>query len=251
MGYARSWSRDIESYLTMAIGLDEDDIQLILKQYNSHFISYQSSPGICTIKHNWEAVYTMDDHAGTLKIEYDDFSLKIKVVLKRFGGPFGTLRFDEKSFFNILLGFTPYWEYKPTNAVHSDSPGVYSSDKKLNLSTINKIHMKYDVIDGSVVNGLRQPILFSFILDRAAGYRMFRQSETIHYKKINKSVLNTITFYLEYDNNGSVNFNGKTLTSTLEMIKIRTIKWTFKFLKLIHIALDENTTPVQKLSLVR
>ena len=84
--------------------------------------------------------------------------------------------------------------------------------------------MKYDVIDGSVVNGLRQPILFSFILDRAAGYRMFRQSETIHYKKINKSVLNTITFYLEYDNNGSVNFNGKTLTSTLEMIKIRTIK---------------------------
>ena len=79
--------------------------------------------------------------------------------------------------------------------------------------------MKCDVIDGSVVNGSRQPILYSFVLDKPAGYKVFSQPETVHYK-INKSVLNTITFYLENDNNEEVNFYGETLTFTLQMIKI-------------------------------
>ena len=80
--------------------------------------------------------------------------------------------------------------------------------------------MKCNVIEGSVVNALRQPILSSFVLDKKPGYKVFSEPETIHYKKINKSVLNNITFYLEDDNNEKVNFNGKTLTFTLQMIKI-------------------------------
>ena len=80
--------------------------------------------------------------------------------------------------------------------------------------------MKCDVIDGSVVDGIRQPILYSFILDKLPGYKVFSEPETIHFKKINKSVLNTITFYLEDDNNEEVNSNGETLTFTLQMIKI-------------------------------
>ena len=35
-------------------------------------------------------------------------------------------------------------------------------------------------------------------------------------KKINSSALNTITFYLEDDNNDEVNFNGGKLTFTLQ-----------------------------------
>ena len=80
--------------------------------------------------------------------------------------------------------------------------------------------MKCDAIDGSVVNCIRQPILFSFVLDKPSGYKVFCEPETIHYKKINKSVLNTITFFLEDDNNEEVDFNGETLAYTLQMIKI-------------------------------
>ena len=127
----------------------------------------------------------------------------------------GTLKFDEKSFFHTLLGFTPYWDYKPTN-----SSGVCTSGKFLNLSTTNKIHLKCDVIDGSVLNGARQPILYSFFCDKLPGYKVFCKLETIHYKKINRSVLNTITFYLEDDSNEEVNINGETLTFTLQMMKI-------------------------------
>ena len=56
---------------------------------------------------------------------------KQNLFLTRFGSTFGTLRFDEKSFSYTWLGFTPYVDYKPSNAIHADSPGVYTSDKIL------------------------------------------------------------------------------------------------------------------------
>ena len=115
--YARSPFRDFESYLRIVIGLDEDDIQLILKQYNVNFVTNELSPANYTIEDLQEAVYTLGDHEGTLQIEYDDLNKKTKLILTRFGSTFGTLRFDEKSFFHTLLGFTPFWDYIPTMPV--------------------------------------------------------------------------------------------------------------------------------------
>ena len=220
-GYANSSFRDFESYLRIIIGLEEDDIQLILKQYNEKFVSYELDPGNYTIDDIQKAVHPLGDHKGILKSEYDDLNKKVKLILTRFGETFETLRFDKKSFFHTLLGFTPYCDYKPTNDIHADAPGVYTSDKViLNLNTIDKIHLKCDIIDGSIQDGIRQPILFSFVLDKPSGYKIFCQPETMHYKKINKSILNTVTFYLEDDNNKEVDFNQGTLTFTLKMIKI-------------------------------
>ena len=204
--YGNSSFRDFESYLRIFVGSEEDDIQLILKQYNEKFVTYELDPGNYTIEDIQKAVYPLDYHEGTLQIGYDDLNKKVKLKT------FETLRFDEKSFFHTLLGFTPYWDYKP---------GVYTSDKIiLNLNTINKIHLKCDIIDGCIQDGVRQPILFSFVLDKPSGYKIFCEPETIHYKKINKSILNTVTFYLEDDNNEEVNFNGEMLTFTLQMMKI-------------------------------
>ena len=118
------------------------------------------------------------------------------------------------------MGYTPYWDYKHTNAIHANSPGVYTKDKILNLNTLDKIHLKCDVVDGSVVNAVREPTLFSLVLDKKPGFKVFCEPEAIHYKKIYMSVLNTITFYLEDDDHKEVIFNGKTLTFTLQMIKI-------------------------------
>ena len=115
----------------------------------------------------------MSSHERTLQIEYDDFSMKTKLILARFGGTFGTFKFNEKSFFDTLLGFTPYWDYKPTNAIHADSPSVYTSEKDSNLSAIDKINLKYDVFDGSVVNGIREPLLCSFVFDKPPGCKVF------------------------------------------------------------------------------
>ena len=102
---ARSPFGDFESCLRIVVKLDEDDIQLILKQYNSNFVTYEVSPGIYTIKNISEAVYTRGYYEGTLKIEYDDISMKTKLILTHFGSTFGTLRFDEKAFFKNFIGF--------------------------------------------------------------------------------------------------------------------------------------------------
>ena len=53
---------------------------------------------------------------------------------------------------------------------------------------------------------------------------------------MNKAVLNTFTFQLEDDNNEGVNFNGETLTFTLQRNKIGTNNSAFKNIKLLVIA---------------
>ena len=211
-GYPRSVFQDFESYLRTEIDLVEDDIRLVLDENNSTFITYELDPGIYNFKYLSEALFNFLRHEypssnSEIVIEYDDITMKTKLFVK---SGIIAIRFDEKSVFNTVLGFNHGWDYKHYNE--------YTSQKIVNLNATNKIHLKCDVIDGSVVNGLRQPILYSFVLDKKPGFKVFSEPETIHYKKINKSVLNTITFYLE-DNNEVV-FNGETLTFTLQLIKI-------------------------------
>ena len=213
-GYVMSVFQDFESYLRTEVDLIEDDIKLVLDEYNSNFITYEIPTGIYSFKDVSEVLlnFLQSKYEGVfdkIVIEFDDFTKRTKLEV-RLG--MVAIRLDEKSFFSTILGFTPGWDYKHYNK--------YVSQKMVNLSSTNKIHLECDCIDGSIQDGLRQPILYSFVLDKKPGYKVFSKPETIHYKKINKSVLNTITFYLEDDNNKEVNFNGETLTFTLQMIKI-------------------------------
>ena len=102
MGYARSPFRGIESNVRIVVDLDEDDIRYILKHYISNFDTYELSPGIYSNEDISEDLYTMGDHEGTLKVEYDDIRMTTKLILTRFGSTFGTLRIDEKSFFGTF-----------------------------------------------------------------------------------------------------------------------------------------------------
>ena len=212
--YTNSVFRDFESFLRTQIDLVESDIKLVLDEYNSSFVTYEIDPGIYTYKDLYEALVNILQHEypssdSKILIRLDDITRKTKLFVRP---GIIAIRFDKKSFFSTILGFNHGWDYKHYNQ--------YISQKIVNLSNTSKIHLKCDVIDGSTVNGIRQPILYSFVLDKPSGYKVFCEPETIHYKKINKSVLNTITFYLEDDNNEEVDFNGETLTFTLQMIKI-------------------------------
>ena len=40
-----------------------------------------------------------------------------------------------KAFLKTLLGFTAYWNHKPTDAIDVDSSGVEDSDKFFNFGT--------------------------------------------------------------------------------------------------------------------
>ena len=193
--YTSSVFQEFESFLRTQIDLIEDDIKLVLDEYNSSFITYELEPGIYTFKDISEALSNIlqpeyPEPSNAINFEVDDITRNTKLVV--ISGIIA-IRFDEKSFFSTVLGFTPGWDYKHYNN--------YISQKIVNLSSPNKIHLKCDVIDGSIQDGIQKPILFSFVLDKPSGYKSFCGPETIHYKKINESVLNTITFYSEDDNN--------------------------------------------------
>ena len=212
--YIRSVFQVFESFLRLQIDLVEDDIKLVLDEYYSSFITYELQPVIYTFKDISEVLFNIlqteyPGSSNTIVIEFDDITRKTKLVIKK---GIIAIRFDEKSFSKTILGFNPGWDYKHYNK--------YVSQKILNLGSTNKINLKCDCIDGSIQDGVRQPILFSFVLDKPAGYKVFCEPETIHYKKINKSVLNTITLYLEDDDNKEVDFNQETLNFSLQMIKI-------------------------------
>ena len=198
MHYAKSPVRDLESFLRNLTGLHEDDIQLKLKQYNSKFITYRISPGIYTFTDLAELLsrgFKSDLEIGKLRpnhihdrsssfiIEIDNITIITKLFLRY---EIRVLRFVDKSFFNTMLSFSPFWDYKNDNEDFSEKI------RKLNI--INKIQLKRDCFVGSVLNGVRQPILYNFVLDKPPGYKMFCDPETIQYKKINVSVLNTIIF---------------------------------------------------------
>ena len=169
--------QDFESFLRTQIDLVEDDIKLVLDEYTSNFITYELEPGIYSYRDIAEAVFYIlqSDYPQSnseILIRLDDITRKTKLVV---GFGIIAIRFDEKSFFSTILGFNPGWDYKHYNQ--------YLSQKIVNLSSTNKIHLKCDAIDGSVVDGVRQPILYSFVLDKPAGYKVFSEPETIHFKK--------------------------------------------------------------------
>ena len=174
---------------------------MILKQNISKFITYEITPGIYSHNDISNALKSFDCQA-----KYDNITMKTNLITDKI------LRFDINSFFNSLLGFKAYWDCKINKE--------YIRQKVTDLSTIDIIHLKADCIDGSVLNGIKKPILYSFVLNKPPGYKKFCSPETIHYKKINKTVLDNITFYLEDTNNHQVDFNGETLTFTLQVIKI-------------------------------
>ena len=191
-GYPSSVFQDFESYLGTEIDLVKDNIRLVLDENKSSFVTYDLQPGFYTFKYLSEALFNIlqtenPEPTNVIDIEYDDITIKTKFVVRP---GFTAIKFDKKVVFMTILAFPPGWNYKFYND--------YISLKDVNLSNTNNIFLKCDVIDGSILDGLRHPILFSFFLDKPAGYKNFCNPETIHFsilEQVNKNVLKTITFF--------------------------------------------------------
>ena len=111
---------------------------------------------------------------------------------------------------NNLLGFT--------NTHYIE--GTHRSEKPVMITTTDKVHLKCDCVDGSIVNGIREQSLFSFDLSAPPGYKIIKEPNIILFKKINKTRLDSIQFFLEDSNHNPVDFNGETLTFTIQIKKI-------------------------------
>ena len=130
-------------------------------------------------------------------------------------------RLDENSVLSTNLGFTPHWDYEQN--YKSVGEANENTIQKFNLNRfaiLDNKHLKSDCTNGSGVNGLLQPILFSFLLTKSTVYKKTCKPERMYYKKTNKSSLNTKLFFLENDDDKEVNFNEETLTINWQIVKI-------------------------------
>ena len=171
-------------------------------------------------------IYEIIDLNNTLKhilpdnvkvsITIDDIRLKSILKINQ------TLLFTEKLFFYTNLGFTQSHSYPldDIEGFYQILSGSYKSDEPINITGIDKIHLKCDCIQGSIVNGIRESIFYSFALSSPPGHKIYKEPRIKLFKKINKSVLSHITFYFEDDDHKAVDFNGETISFTCQLIKI-------------------------------
>ena len=132
-----------------------------------------------------------------------------------------TTRFIKNHFYT-MLGFTQS-HLGPLGDVEGFVqliPGTYKSDKPINFTGIDEVHLKCDCNTGSIVNGIREQTLQSFALSSPTGHELYKKPRNKLFKKLNKPVLSHLTFCSEDDDHKTVNVNRETIRFTCQIIKI-------------------------------
>ena len=189
---------------------------LDLKYIPTKRTGYSLNPGIYEVVDlNNTLKYILPDNVK-VNVTIDDIRIKSNLKTNQ------TLLITNKSFFYTILGYTQSHQ-GPLNDIegfYQILAGSYKSDKPINFTGIDKIHLKCDCIQGSIVNGVREPILYNFSLSSPPGHKIYKEPRIKLFKKINKSVLSHITFYFEDDDHKPVDFNNETISFTCQLIKI-------------------------------
>ena len=183
------------------------DKTIIIPEFGieNDFVEIELPPGVyelVDINRIMKQKLSDSDFEFEFNIEADTISMKSVFTTSN------PIYFNSK--LNELLGFTD------TNYIE----GTHISEKPVMITTTDKVHLKCDCVDGSIVNGIREQILFSFNLSDPPGYKIIKEPNIILYKKINKTRLDSIQFFLEDNNHNPVDFNSETLTFTIQIIKI-------------------------------
>ena len=201
--------KDFDQLKKIIIQINQNikDKTIIIPEFGieNDFVETELTPGVyelVDINKIMKQKLSDSDFEFEFNIEADTISMKSVLTTSN------PIYFNSK--LNELLGFTN------THYIQ----GTHKSEKPVMITTTDKVHLKCDCVDGSIVNGIREQILFSFNLSAPPGYKITKEPNIILYKKINKTRLDSIQFFLEDSNRNPVDFNGETLTFTIQIIKI-------------------------------
>ena len=99
--------------------------------------------------------------------------------------------------------------------------GSCTGDRPINVTGIDKTHLKCVCIQGSIVNGIREPFLYSLSLSSLPGHKIYKGPRIKLFDKINKSVLSHITFYFEDDDHKPVDSHNETVLFTCQLNRLQ------------------------------
>ena len=179
-------NNDLEDLVyRMQLPYDEIIDILDLKYISTKRMGYSLKPGIYEVVDlNNTLKHILPDNVK-VSVTIDDVRLKSNSKINQ------TLIFTEKSFFYTILGFarSRFYPIDDIDGFYQLIAGFYKSDKPINITGIDKIHLKANCIQGSIVNGVIEPILYSYALSSLPGHKIYKEPRIKLFKKINKSVL--------------------------------------------------------------
>ena len=144
----------------MRLSYDEIMDILDLKYIPTKRTGYSLNPGKYEVVDlNNSLKHILHDNVK-INFTIDDIRLKSNLKIDQ------TLMFTNKSFFYTKLGFTQSHQgpLKDNEGFYQILPESYKGDRPINITGIDKVLLKCDYINGSIVNGVREPILYSFAL---------------------------------------------------------------------------------------
>ena len=154
----------------MELTYDEIMDVLDIKQFSSERKGYTLALG----------AYEISDLNKTLEYLSPDFvKVNFTIDIIRLGTDSNfnqDLIFTKKSFFYTILEFIQSHS-GPLGDIEGFVyliPFKYRSEKPINITCIDKVHLKCDCIKGSIVNGIREHILYSLFLDQPPGHKFFK-----------------------------------------------------------------------------
>ena len=210
-------NNDLEDLLyRMRLSYDEIMDILDLKYIPTKRMGYSIEPNVYNVVDLNKTLKNILPNNVKINVTIDERKYKTDLKINQ------TLIFTNKSFFYTILGFTQSHSYplEDIEGFYQLIAGLYKSERPINITGIDKVHLKCDCIDGSIMNGTREPILYSFSLDQPPGHKIYKEPKVKLLKKINKSILSHITFYFEDDDYKSVDFNNEIVLFTCKLIKI-------------------------------
>ena len=177
----------------MRLSYDENIDTLDLDYFPTKRIGYSSKPGIYEVVDLNNTLKYILPYNVKVTITIDDIRLKSNLKINQI------LIFTDKSFFYTFLGFTQSRSYPldDIDGFYQFIAGSYKSDRPIGITVIDKVLLKCDCIQGLIVNGIREPILYSFALSSPPGHKKYKEPRVNLFKKINKSVLSHKTFFLK------------------------------------------------------
>ena len=133
----------------MRLSYDEITDMLDSKYIPTKRTGYSLNPGTYEVVDLNNILKHMLPDNVKVSVTIDDIRLKSNLKFNQ------TLIFTEKSFFYTILGFSQSHSISLENidGFYQLIKGTYKSDKPVNITGIDKIHLKCDCIQGSILNG--------------------------------------------------------------------------------------------------
>ena len=200
----------------MVLTCNEIIVVLHLNYFSSEKTGYTLPPGVYEIRDINRTLELLLSDTGKLNITNSETRLKSNLYINQ------TLLFTKNSFFVTILGFiqTHSGPLNDIDEFFQLIPRNYKSQKPINITGVDKINLKCDCIQGSIVDGVREPISYSFGLSSPPGHEIFKEPKIKLFKEINKSVLSHITFNFQYNDHRPVDLNGEAIRLNCQLIKI-------------------------------